>query len=232
VASEPGTARPRLYVSAELIPRERVRRLLEREQVNVSSFAAAIAVLAASATAAATTADSPRPAVWTLHTLIVDLRDLPKRYTCDELWYKFKAVLLTLGARPDMKILPYRCERALGSAAYSPKVQLQFSSPRPVSGKDVKWADMQVASKSVRLEPGSPDHIDRQDCELLYQIKSTLLPYLGDPVTGFNLACRAPQLLVPLFGLRVTALVPVSKSQPDVASAVPADRLGPLRSGS
>jgi hypothetical protein len=199
--------------------------------MSVLGFATAVVVLTVSATAA-TAAERPMPAVWTPHTLIVDLRDLPRRYSCDELWYKFKAVLLTLGARSDMKILPYRCERSLGSTAYSPKVQLEFSSPRAVSAKDAQWADMQAVSKSIRLEPGSPDRIDAKDCDLLDQIKSTLLPYLGDSVTGFNLACRAPQSAEPQFGLTVTALIPVSKSAPAVASALPANRIGHLRSGS
>ncbi len=193
--------------------------------MNVLGFATAVVVLTVSATAA-TAAERPMPAVWTAHTLIVDLRNLPQHYSCDELWYKFKAVLLTLGARSDMKILPYRCERSPGSTVYSPKVQLEFSSPRAVSAKDAQWADMQALSKSIRLEPGSPDRIDAKDCDLLAQIKSTLLPYLGDAVTGFNLACQAPQSAEPLFGLTITALIPVSKSGPAVASTLPANRIG------
>ena len=199
--------------------------------MNVLSFATAVVVLTVSATAA-TAAERPVPAVWTPHTLIVDLRNLPKRYSCDELWYKFKAVLVTLGARSDMKILPYRCGRSPGSTAYSPKVQLEFSSLRAVSAKDAQWADTQAVSKSIRLEPGSPDRIDAKDCDLLDQIKSTLLPFLGDSVTGFNLACQAPQSTEPLFGLTVTALIPVSKSAPAVAGVSPANRIGHLRSGS
>ena len=37
------------------------------------------------------------PAVWAPHELIVNLHDLPKHYSCDDLWYKFRAILLTLG---------------------------------------------------------------------------------------------------------------------------------------
>src|ERR1700749_1723011 len=46
------------------------------------------------------------PAVWAPHELIVNLHDLPKHYSCDDLWYKFRAILLTLGARQDLEILP------------------------------------------------------------------------------------------------------------------------------
>jgi hypothetical protein len=199
--------------------------------MRVVGLIAAVTVLVASAAANAETPASTQAAVWASHTVIVDLRNLPKRYTCDELWYKFKAVLLTLGARPDLKILPYRCERALGRAAYSPRVQARFSIPRPVSGKQARWADMTVSSKSIRLQPGSPARIDAADCDLLNQMRSTLLPHVGASVTGFNLACQALQSSESPFGLTVKALIPVSESRPDVASAVPADRLGP-RSGS
>jgi hypothetical protein len=44
---------------------------------------------------------------------LVDLHDLPQRYSCDDLWYKFRDVLLAMGGRPDIKILVYRCERGL-----------------------------------------------------------------------------------------------------------------------
>jgi hypothetical protein len=176
----------------------------------------AIVALTVTATTV-TAAETPNPAVWSPHTVIVDLQDLPHRYSCDDLWYKFKGVLLALGARPDMKILPYRCERAVGAEAYSPKVQLEFSTPAAVGAKSARWADMQAVSRSVHLEPGSPSRLDAKDCELLNQIRSSLLPLLGDRVTGFNLACQAPPTASPPFELTVSALIPVSKSQPAVA---------------
>jgi hypothetical protein len=184
----------------------------------------AVAETAAAGTAGATntaTADqTPHPAVWVPHALIVDLPNLPKRYTCDELWYKFRDVLFAIGARPDMKVLPYRCESALGPRAYAPKVQLEFSTPRVVTGKDTKWADMQVVTKSVRLAPGELPHFDDQDCALLDLMKSTLLRYIGATVGDFHLACRAPpSSLKPPFGLTVQALVPATQAQPSVARA-------------
>jgi hypothetical protein len=51
----------------------------------------------------------------------------------------------------------------------------------------------------------------------------------ADSVTGFNLACQARRSANPPFGLTVTALTSVSKSQPDVARAL---SVGQSRSGS
>jgi hypothetical protein len=151
--------------------------------------------------------------------MIVDVGKLPKRYSCDELWYKFRDLLLAVGARPDMKILPYRCESPLGSSAYAPKVQLEFSVPQVVSGQAALSADMQAVTKSIRLEPGAPSHIDDQDCGLLRLMKSTLLSSIGVSIADFRLACGAPALSKPPFDLTVRALVPVAKSPSHVASA-------------
>lgn len=196
--------------------------------MNMLGLVAAISATSVTAMTA-TAAESQSPAVWSPHAVIVDLKDLPHRYTCDDLWYKFRGVLLTLGARAEMKILPYRCERALGSVAYSPKVQLEFSIPRAVSAKNARWADMQAVSRSVHLEPGSPARMDAKDCKLLNQIRSGLIPLIGDPVTAFNLACDATPTASPPFELTVTALIPASKSQPDLTRASSAEN---SRSGS
>ena len=187
-----------------------------------------IAVLTASARAAATT----QAAVWSQHALIVDLHNLPKRYTCDQLWYKFRDVLLAIGARPDLNILPYRCDRRAGSIAYSPKVELRFSTPRVVSGKEEQWAQMDVLTRSIRLEPGVPSHIDDSDCALLNQIRGTLLRSIGTTVTDFRLACQAPPESEPPFELTVKALVPVTQPAAVVAGVRPAGRGGPAGSGS
>ena len=120
--------------------------------------AAAVAVMASMMTTGAAlagetsgpqTSSAPAPAVWSRHALIVDLHDLPRRYTCDELWYKFKDVLLAIGAAPQMRILPYRCERRVGAMAYSPKVELDFSLPRILSVENAGGATLEVVPKDV-----------------------------------------------------------------------------------
>jgi len=209
--------------------------------MNMLGLAAASAAILAVTTAKGV--ETPQPAVWSPHALIVDLRNLPKPYSCDDLWYKFKDVLLAIGARPDLKILPYRCSGRVGSLAYSPKVQLEFSTPRQLSAKDARWANIRAVTKSITLEPGAPSHLDSGDCALLSQIKSTLLNYLGDAVTTFHLACEGPPSSKPLFSLTVQALTPVQspsaqaltpagQSPSQVARAPPTLQGGPARSGS
>jgi hypothetical protein len=165
-----------------------------------------------------------QPAAWMPHELIVSLNHLSKRYSCDDLWYRFRDVLLEIGARPDMKILPYRCEPALGEASRSPSVQLQFQLPEVLHGKLAQWADIRVVTSVVTLEPGHPESFDASDCDLLRQIKDTLFTRIDRPVS-YHLACRAPAIQCrapaihePGYSLSVATLKPVSGSETRVAS--------------
>jgi hypothetical protein len=154
-----------------------------------------------------TSVASGAPAVWAPHELIVDLHELPRHYTCDELWYKFKGILQTLGARQDMEILPYRCE------GYSPQVQLKFSTPRVVTGANARWSELTAITRTVQIAPGSPDKLDSSDCELMAQIKSSLLTYLGSPIVSYRLPCQQPREAgQPAFAVTLKVLVPVPAS--------------------
>ncbi len=185
--------------------------------MKVSGSIAALALIVAFG--AANAAGSAQPAVWSPHVLIIDLHNLPRRYTCDELWYKFRDVLVAIGARPDLKILPYRCERGLGSIANSPRVQLEFSLPHVVGGKEATLATVHVHTESIRLEPGAPGHLDNADCALLNQIRGTLLRSIGSDVTDFRLNCQALTAAEPAFDLTVRADVPVTQPAAVVAGA-------------
>ncbi len=149
------------------------------------------------------------PASWIAHDLIVSLNHLPKLYSCDSLWYKFRDVLRAIGARPDLKILTYRCGPGLGSLAFSPEVHLHFAIPQPLAGAQSTWADVDVTPQTVRLEPGHPASIDASDCELLRQMKNGLLAALPDRVISFHLACNAPPTRFP-FNVSVEALTPIA----------------------
>ena len=152
-----------------------------------------------------------RPAVWSHYDMIVDLQNLPKRYACDDLWYKFRDVLLTIGARPDMEIIPYRCN------SFSPRVRIRFSLPKAVNGPPVRSASLQAVNSTVRLDVGHPRSLDASDCALLHQIKDTLLAALPVRVVSYRFTCVAPPSSHPPFRLSVRALVPASGSQDQVA---------------
>ena len=162
-----------------------------------------VSVLPAAGGATAAPNAIAEPATWMPHNLIVHLNHLPKRYSCNDLWYRFHDILLEIGARSDLKILPYKCESALGEGARSPRVQLQFQLPEVLSGKQARWADVRVIKSTVVLGAGNPKSLDAADCELLQQIKDTLLAQLSAPVVSYHLACHAPSPRKPDYSVAV-----------------------------
>jgi hypothetical protein len=169
---------------------------------------------------AATTSQPGHPATWRPYNLVVDLRDLPQRYSCDDLWYKFRDVLLAMGARPDIKILVYRCERGLpDGSARSPRAQLQFSMPELLTPAQSRWAELQAVTTTVRLGPGHPASLLSGDCELLRQMKDGLLESVSQRVVSFNLACEASHSARWPFDVTVQALTPSRTSLKVVAQA-------------
>jgi len=160
------------------------------------------------------------PATWRPYDLIVDLHDLPQRYSCDDLWYKFHDVLLAMGARPDLKIVTYRCERSVSeSNARSPRAQLQFSLPELLSPAQSRWAQLKATTTTVRLAPGHPKSLQGTDCELLQQMKDGLLASLSQRIVSFDLACAAPHPSRWPFNVTVQTLTPAPSGPPFVAQA-------------
>ncbi len=148
---------------------------------------------------AATPAPPGTAAMWVPHAIIVDL-DLPKRYSCDDLWYRFRAVLLSIGAAPDPKIVPYQCN------GQSPRVQLQFSLPEAVDGAQARVADLRALNDTITLEPGHPAPLDAADCELVRQIKDELFTELPVRVLSSELSCAGAPAGHSRFRLSVKAL--------------------------
>jgi hypothetical protein len=130
-----------------------------------------------------------QPVAWVAHDVSVDLYNLPRRYSCDDLREKFHDVLLALGVRADVTVLVSRCE--LGSR--SPNVRLHFSTPKLV----------ERASAIIHLEPGYPASLTEADCELMRQMKDKLIVPISRGVLSFNLACSAPSAKGKPFSLSV-----------------------------
>jgi hypothetical protein len=167
-----------------------------------------VALLVAATAGAATVA--AQPARWRPYALIVDLSDLPKDYSCEDLWYKFRDVLKSLGANPQMRVTPYRCGHVPGERTRSPRVELFFKLPEALAGKEARWHDVYVNSAEVSLEPGAPASFTDADCELMRQIKDVLLPALPVRVVAYRLSCEAPSRHQPDFALTVQTLRPVA----------------------
>lgn len=146
-----------------------------------------------------------QPATWVAYNLSVDLHNLPTRYSCDELQFKIRDVLLALGARQDLEVLISRCE--LGSR--SPIARVRFTIPELAGQTSKRGVAVEAAAAIVRLEPGHPASLNAADCEVLRQIKDRLLAPMSLPIVSFNLACAAPSSSRPSFNLSVQTLKPL-----------------------
>jgi hypothetical protein len=141
--------------------------------------------------AAAPEVPAPQPAEWRSFDVLVRLNNLPRTYSCDDLWYKLRDTLLKLGARAYMTITPYHCGFVGGGPATSPSLELKFQLPSVLSGQATRYAQISVIDETVRLAPGSPPSLSDKDCELLRQLQATLFAALPLHVTAANFSCAA-----------------------------------------
>jgi hypothetical protein len=161
---------------------------------------------------------TPVPAEWQTFDILVDFQSLPRTYSCDELWYKFRDVLRILGARAYMTITPYDCGYVGGVEAYSPRVEVKFQLPRLLHGRATQYAQVSVVEKSIRLTPGSPSSLGTQDCEFAKQLDTTFFPALPVSVETADFRCSAT---IPTYAMVINARVvaPASPGTPAAPAA-------------
>jgi hypothetical protein len=132
---------------------------------------------------------------WEQRDALITFRNLPKRYSCEDLRTRVRDVMLRVGARQDISIVPSRCQRALGAMARSPRVRVRFFIPAEVIGG---------TQREIRIEPGAPHSLDASDCALVRQ----MLTVLPGRVRTYRLACRAPGFTRPAFTVTVQTVSP------------------------
>jgi len=173
--------------------------MMSSSRVAEGSTTAVIAANGSHASAASAAAESSASApagtewaAWINRDVEIDLQDLPQTYSCDQLWYKLRAVLLAIGAREYMAIEPYYCGKGARDGGRSPSLHLRFQTLRTVTGKEVRWANTRAVEQTVVLKPGEPKRLDAGDCALVKQLQGTLFAYLDIPVSAARFECAAP----------------------------------------
>jgi len=172
-------------------------------------LAAASAVHAATA-ARGSAAAAQTPAQWRAFDLLLDLQNLPRAYTCRELWQRSDELLLALGARHYPQILVYHCGATREESSRSPQVQLQFQLPQALSPSQSRYADVTVVRRTIVLSPRQLPSFTAADCGLLKQLSSELFPQTPVRVVGAPLECPAPGAARPRYALEVETLMPRS----------------------
>ncbi len=169
---------------------------------------------AAPRTAEATAA---KPALWRTYDMIINLQNLPRTYTCDQLWYELHGILLRLGAWPySINILPYHCSPKPDGILRSPDVEVSFQLPFFLQGPAAKSAPAKAIERTIRLSPGEPDTLHAADCQLMQQISQTMLASLPVRVDSQHFDCSAPPRRAADFDVMVT--LPMAVKIPKVAT--------------
>jgi hypothetical protein len=174
------------------------------------------------AASAATPAAAGRPALWRTFDMIVNLQNLPRTYTCDQLWYEFHGILRRLGAWPySINILPYHCNPTSSGSLKSADVQLRFQLPFFLQGVAAKSAPAMAIERTIRLAPGEPNTLHPSDCLLMQQIDQLLLASLPIRVDEEHFDCSAPPSRAANF--HVTVSLPMGvKAQTVATTSAPA----------
>ena len=158
-----------------------------------------------------------KPALWRTYDMIVNLQNLPRTYTCDQLWYEFHAILLRLGAWPySVSILPYHCSPSPSGDLKSPDVEVRFQLPFFLQGVAARSAPSQAVERTIRLAPGEPKMLQTSDCQLLQQIDATMLANIVAHVDSENFHCSAGPPRSANFS--VTLTLPVAVKMPTLST--------------
>jgi hypothetical protein len=119
-------------------------------------------------------ADSPAtPAVWQHHEIKFTYIGLSTSYSCDGLQQDIRALLLYFGARKDLKVSASGCP-SLTDISRSAFVDADFYALAPAThGADSNT--LAAAWSELEVSPRHPNFMDSGNCELVEQLKDSLL---------------------------------------------------------
>jgi hypothetical protein len=184
---------------------------------SVRRMAAALAVVALGYGTAATAAAGDAPAVaadaqsavWAPKELRFTYQGFTTHYSCDGLREKVRAALLALGARKkDLSVQEWGCSTPSGRPDPFPAVSIKVQVLQPVVAATAADATRVAAHwKAVDLRLDRDPLSQSGDCELLEQIKQSILPLFSTRNVEYSSNCVPHQLSAGGTRLRAEVLV-------------------------
>jgi len=200
---------------------EHRRRLLRSLTALVLFLAGSVALAQAP-----TPAESTQPAwgIWTPKELRFVYMGFTSYYSCDGLRDKMRAVLLQLGARPDLKLVEVPCSGMGGRPTQFPGVTVNMNvlAPFDPSSANASATPVPAHWKTVVISTDSDPLREAGDCELIEQVKSRVLPLFYARNVEYHSTCIPNQLQIG--GTRLKADVLIADQPP----AQPADSSAPV----
>ena len=158
-------------------------------------MAAAILASLCSAVRAEST-DEGQPAVWTQKEFNFTYQGFTTQYSCDGLADKVREILLTFGARKDLKVNRWGCAGRSGVPDPFPGVAVKMSVLVPASAATALSGEPPVAShwQSVKLRLDRSPLSEAGECELVEQVKQKILPLFTTRNVDYRNMCVPHQL--------------------------------------
>jgi len=148
-------------------------------------------------------------AVWTPRQTQFIFLGFTAHYSCDGLADKMRQVLLKLGARPDLQVSPMPCGTPFGRPDPFPGVTVKMNVLQPVHGTDASAGAVPAHWVMVDVNSAlSKDPLAQSgQCELLEQIKQSILPQFAVRNVRYKSTCVPHQLDVGGTQLQAEVLV-------------------------
>ena len=113
--------------------------------------------------------------IWQKHEYSFTFMGFTSTYSCDGLADKLKLLLVTAGARPDVKSQAGACAAGFGRPDKFAQANLTFYTLAP-SGADAGTAPVSGVWRPVALSARKPFDLQTGDCELVEQFRTSVLP--------------------------------------------------------
>jgi hypothetical protein len=170
---------------------------------------------------AATVAEpDTQPAAWTAKEVRFTYQGFTTRYSCDGLRDKVRSALLALGARKDLTVQETACSARSGRPDRFPGVTIKMQVLTLLSAGAAAPDAAAVAAhwKTVDLHLDRDAVADSGNCELLEQIKQSILPLFSTRNIEYSSTCVPHQLSAGGTRLRVDVLVSDAPDQKPAAA--------------
>jgi hypothetical protein len=169
-----------------------------------------LGMLGMAATAVATAAEpAAAPAQWHRQTLKFDYSGFTTLYTCDGLEGKVRDILLTFGARKDVKVRATGCNEGSSRPSRFAWVTAEFSALAPAA--DPAAADVVKGGWTrVQLAPNRPSYMGAGECELVEQIRDLLHKGFALRNTEYRTSCTPHQVSMADYSVSTEVLKPVA----------------------
>jgi hypothetical protein len=152
-------------------------------------------------------------AVWTPRELSFVYQGFTTTYSCDGLQDRVRSILLELGAREDLKVTETPCAQ-LGRPEPFPGVRIRMNVLQPAGDESATAGTQSVPAhwQRIDLTPDRDAVSAAGECELIEQVKQSILPLFATRNVEYSSNCVPHQLQTGATRLRAEVLIPDPKN--------------------